>query len=68
MALKSSINVEWPLSSINRQSSSGFGRAKAWPALSAFSLGTLRLLASEYSKWLVVEFGLTGWAHLREIA
>ena len=31
-------------------------------------LGTLRLLASEYSKWLAVEIGLTGSAHLRETA
>lgn len=38
------------------------------PALSRPSLGTLRLLASEYSKWLAVELGLTGSAHLREIA
>ena len=38
------------------------------PALTRFGLGTLRLLASEYSKWLAVLFGLTGSAHLQEIA
>lgn len=38
------------------------------PALSRPGLGTLRLLASEYVKWLAVELGLTGSAHLREVA
>jgi uncharacterized SAM-binding protein YcdF (DUF218 family) len=38
------------------------------PALTRFGPGTLRLLASEYTKWLLVAFGLTGSAHLREIA
>ena len=38
------------------------------PALSQPSLDTLRLLASEYVKWLAVELGLTGSAHLREVA
>ena len=38
------------------------------PALTRPGLGTLRLLAAEYSKWLAVELGLTGSAHLREIA
>lgn len=38
------------------------------PALARPDLGTLRLLAGEYSKWLVVELGLTGSAHLRETA
>lgn len=32
------------------------------------SLGTLRLLVSEYDKWLLVASGLTGAGHLREIA
>ena len=32
------------------------------------SLGTLRLLVSEYDKWLLVASGLAGNAHLREIA
>ncbi len=34
----------------------------------AGSLGVLRLLLSEYDKWLLVASGLTGVAHLREIA
>ena len=38
------------------------------PALSRPGLRTLRLLASEYVKWLAVELGLTGSAHLREVA
>ncbi len=38
------------------------------PALSQPRLGTLRLLAAEYVKWLAVELGLTGSAHLREVA
>lgn len=38
------------------------------PALARPRLGTLRLLASEYSKWLAVLLGLTGAAHLQEIA
>ncbi|MBE7209569.1 MAG: YdcF family protein [Gluconacetobacter diazotrophicus] len=38
------------------------------PALNRASLSTLRLLATEYTKWLAVELGLTGSAHLREIA
>ena len=38
------------------------------PALSRPDLWTLRLLASEYSKWLAVELGLTGSAHLGEVA
>lgn len=38
------------------------------PALSRPGLQTLRLLAEEYTKWLAVELGLTGSAHLREIA
>ncbi len=38
------------------------------PALSRPGLGTLRLLASEYVKWLAVELGMTGSAHLREVA
>ena len=38
------------------------------PALSQPGLGTLRLLAAEYVKWLAVELGLTGSAHLREVA
>lgn len=38
------------------------------PALTRVGPGTLRLLASEYTKWLLVAFGLTGSAHLREIA
>lgn len=38
------------------------------PALARPGLGTLRLLATEYTKWLAVEIGLTGSAHLREIA
>ena len=38
------------------------------PALSRPGIGTLRLLASEYVKWLAVELGLTGSAHLREVA
>ena len=38
------------------------------PALTRPGLGTLRLLASEYTKWLAVLIGLTGSAHLREIA
>ncbi len=37
-------------------------------ALSQPGLGTLRLLAAEYVKWLAVELGLTGSAHLREVA
>jgi uncharacterized SAM-binding protein YcdF (DUF218 family) len=32
------------------------------------SFGTLRLLVSEYDKWLLVASGLTGAGHLREIA
>ena len=38
------------------------------PALTQLRLGTLRLLAAEYVKWLAVELGLTGSAHLREVA
>ncbi len=37
-------------------------------ALSRPRLGVLRLLAAEYVKWLAVELGLTGSAHLREVA
>ena len=38
------------------------------PALQRLaSFGTLRLLVSEYDKWLLVASGLTGAAHLREI-
>lgn len=36
--------------------------------LGRWRLGTLRLLAQEYTKWLAVEVGLTGSAHLRETA
>ncbi|NPD67154.1 YdcF family protein [Lichenicola cladoniae] len=36
--------------------------------LGRWRLGTLRLLAEEYTKWLAVEVGLTGSAHLRETA
>ena len=42
--------------------------ALAEAGLGRWRLGTLRLLASEYSKWLAVEIGLTGSAHLRETA
>ncbi|WP_419729964.1 YdcF family protein [Lichenicola sp.] len=42
--------------------------ALAEAGLGRLRLGTLRLLASEYSKWLAVEVGLTGSAHLRETA
>ena len=38
------------------------------PAMFRPDLGTLRLLAAEYSKWLAVECGMTGSAHLREVA
>ena len=38
------------------------------PALTQLRLGTVRLLAAEYVKWLLVELGLTGSAHLREVA
>ena len=38
------------------------------PALGHVRLSTFRLLATEYTKWLAVEVGLTGSAHLREIA
>ncbi|MCQ8278728.1 YdcF family protein [Acetobacteraceae bacterium KSS8] len=38
------------------------------PAMIRPSLGTLKLLSSEYTKWLLVVFGLTGAAHLREFA
>lgn len=38
------------------------------PAMSRPDLWTLRLLAAEYSKWLAVECGLTGGAHLGEVA
>ncbi len=38
------------------------------PAMGRADLWTLRLLAAEYSKWLAVECGLTGSAHLGEVA
>ena len=38
------------------------------PAMGRTDLWTLRLLAAEYSKWLAVECGLTGGAHLGEVA
>ncbi len=38
------------------------------PAMTRPDLRTLRLLAEEYSKWLAVECGLTGGAHLGEVA
>ncbi len=38
------------------------------PAMTRPSLSTLKLLSSEYTKWLLVVFGLTGGAHLRETA
>ncbi len=38
------------------------------PALTRLGPGTIKLLAAEYTKWLMVVSGLTGFAHLSEIA